>query len=140
MTEITKEQANAAVSSNEQVFDAAGLTDEYMAKKLKALTGAMETKVFHDKDASSHEPIKCPKCQDGLVNGKKCKLCKGTGFMQISSVVYSKNLKAQDIRLKALELTYKLKGKVPAEKHELGGPGGKPLIVEVVKFGDENTK
>jgi len=107
MTEITKEQANAAVSSNEQVFDAAGLTDEYMAKKLKALTGAMET---------------------------KAQIPKGS-----KEFVYSKNLKAHDIRYKALELTYKLKGKVPAEKHEHGGVIDTNVHIDV-NFVDSDDK
>jgi len=87
MTEITPEDINKASSVNEDTFNDAGLTDEYMARKLKQLTGAMEVKA------------QIPK-----------------GETEFS---YSKRMKALDVRLKALDLAYKLKGKVPAEKHEV---------------------
>lgn len=79
-----------------------GLNLQYYVKTLKARLRAMETKVFHNKDIIPGLK-ECPACKAPKENKnvKKCKLCKGTGYIIIDPVIYSKNLKAWSIREQA---------------------------------------
>jgi len=106
MTEITKEQANAA-ASNDQLFEDAGITKSVFIKSIKNRRARIKENI-RKKDLES------------LDISDKCK-------------VLEQGRKEDDFLANVM-------GWKAAEKHEVGGPGGKPLIVEVVKFGDENTE
>lgn len=58
----------------------------------------------------------------------------------MSEYVYSKSMVAHDIRVKALDMAFKLRGDYPAEKKELTGADGGAVILEVIYNSNGNGK
>lgn len=114
----TKQDAIALVMSPfQKAMRKLGMTEEYRSKKLKSLISAKKIEVFKG-------TVK--KFEEGE---------KGRVFVseEREEVIYSKPLAALDIRLKALQEANKMAGDAPAMKHEVGGPGGRPLVPEISK-------
>lgn len=130
------ELVEAILRPIDEAFKSEGITPTYLAKLLKKELKAKETKVFHNKDIIPHIE-QCPKCKEGVYKEKKCKLCKGIGHILISSVVYSKDLVAWEIRQKARQDAHQIMGQYPAKKHEVGGQNGQPIEITVTRYGSK---
>jgi hypothetical protein len=104
-----EEAATAALEAIRDIMDAEGIGGRYLAKKLKSELNARMTQVFKGKALK--------KAPDGTI-------------MEVDELIYSKRMVAHDIRIKALDMAFKLRGDYTPEKHELTGKDGGSIPIE----------
>lgn len=122
MKSVSREEARkACLAAFQKPMKKIGITESYLAKKLKAELCAKETKPFKAKVNRPFDPQDLTK-----------------GFVDVEEVIYSKPLTAWEVRQKARMDAHKLRGDYPPEKKELGGFDGEPIefIVKYQKKGN----
>jgi len=118
---VTKEEMLDAIGKPIiESFDAEGITQRYLAKKLKKELNAKKTEQFKGK----------------IIEDELGDQGKVTKRIEQEVVIYSKPLIAWDIRQKARQDAHKLRGDYPPEKSEYSGPGGSPIPVKLYDFDD----
>lgn len=121
--EQCEKAAIRALEAIRDVLDSEGMDGHYLAKRLKREINAKKTDTF---------------------KAKVLKRGPNDEIIEVEEVIYSKPLIAHDIRIKALDMTFKLRGDYPADKFEHSGPGGTPLTpkrieIVLVKPGDNGN-
>lgn len=115
MGEVTKDDITKSLfMGSRDILNRNKIDDDYWAKRLKKLSKAKKTDTF--------------KASDKMFDD-------GNLISQTERVIYSDPMDDNDIQLKATIQIGNHLGHVVAERREIGGMGGGPLTIQIVKFG-----
>jgi hypothetical protein len=116
----------ALINKIPDLMDRLGLTDEYLInEKLKPLLVAEETKFFHCKVEG----------QTIYIHPDGTKELKDTTEIMVEE----RTVHANDIRLRALELAFKLRGSIVKPREDMEDPHSRDINVQVIHIGAEGV-